>query len=326
MIKMPDAAGLIGLDLVYVLYPTFTIKNEKIKQSFKNFVILVISALLTLTLILLYYIIHDALKDMMYHYFYINFMMTNVDFKLSRVAMLFSWYGLLAAMPIIISLINFIIVILQGDKEKFVPIAIMLFCVLGAAATFTHTTGYIQHTMPISVGYMLAIGYFLKLFPKKIIRYNGIRLVVYSVVIVYMTLMLTKHFSAKNYINPIRKDFNLEARKDDLFMDLIPESERDSVYRFGETENGWYYYNGFYPYYKWLNLRTLIKIGLRDVSDQFEYKMMNDPVEYLIYSGNIRDYEGLFSEKLIEYIENSYNLVATEQKYDGDVGLYKFAD
>lgn len=326
MIKMPDAAGLLALDLMYLIYALYDNQsNEKTRIFLKRFLILAVSAIVTLGLIIFYYAVHHAILDMMYHYLYINFKMTNVDFKLSRIEMLFSHYGLVAVLPVFASVVSFIASRKKERKEKFLAISITVFSFCSALATFTHTTGYIQHVMPVAASYILAFGNLLKCIPQKVRGFSIIKIAGINVVLICGIPYLTRYFSANNYVNPIRNDFSMEARGDNLFMEDIPKNERDSVYRFGETENGWYYYNDFYPYYKWLNLRTLIAIGLNEVAEEFEYKMMNDPVKYLVYSKDIHDYEDFFSEELIEYIENSYTLVKSEYKesYGCDVGLYR---
>lgn len=328
MIKMPDAAGLLALDLMYILHPVFKKLENKLGIVLRRFLRLVVSAMVLLVLILLYYIVNDAILDMFYHYFYINFMMTNVDFKLSRLKMLLSWYGLLVVIPVMIALSITIFSYKYRKSNIYVNLTSTFFSILCAIATFVHTTGYIQHTMPVSVGYTFSFGCFMRLLSPNKSKHKFLRIAAYGIIIFVFALFLTKHFFANNYINPIRTDFSMAGRSDSFLLEYIPEDDRDSVYRFGETENGWYYYNDFYPYYKWLNLQTLIGIGLNEVADQFEYKMMHDPVKYLVYSGNIDDYEKYFSDKLIDYIEKHYFAIAVEYKpaYGCEVGVYKYVE
>lgn len=325
MIKMPDAAGLVGIDIMYIIYPLIMRKIEGGIYVIKRFFYLTVSGVVTLFFIMIYYMLNHATIDMLYHYFYINLKMVNVDFGITRLELVFSWYGVLTIFPVLVSIFNCIYAY-KRQKNAYVFLSLSILTVFSALGAFTHTTGYIQHVMPIVVGCALSMGGFYSLIPRFFTRYVKLRILIYGVMFGALSFVLTKKFTAINYVNPINKNFSIEGRSDLFLLNYIPETDRDSVYRFGQTENSWYYYNGFYPYYKWLNLRTLIAIGLDEVKIQFEDKMYNDPVKYLVYSGKIDDYAPYFSERLIEYIKEKYVPIGIEysERYGCDVGVYKY--
>ncbi len=318
MIKMSDAVGLCAIDVIYMINIISVTYKKKgwIRKTFQNIMIAILGGMAVLIPACAYYWYHGALTDMIYGYLTLNFSMVNEGGKyralVSRIGLFFNWYGLLAAIPIVI--ICFCLIQKYKDKTRELYICLLTVAVFIMLGTYVHATGFRQHLMPVAVSWVAAgigVGNCTGLGKKP--HYNILTVLLSCGVIAYIAIFLNYRMQTNNinrYLN-INYAIGIE-KKQDVFISEIPQEDYDSVYGI-DIDCGWYYRNHIFPAYKWLNLDSFISHMGQGIAEDFERELMERPVKWLMVNDKLEKYEETLTNHTIRFITENYEIVSEQE-------------
>lgn len=316
-IKMNDAAGMLAIDILYILTIGMESRARKrnwIADMLKHIGLACAGGAAASLAACGYYIYHGCIADMLYGYITLNFSMVGEGGNAlsSRLQMLFEWYGLIAVAPIIL------VCYCLSDKNRTVEdrdfylmaLLVSLFVMFGS---FAHATGWRQHLIPLAVSWTAA-GFSVA---RKNLKTEGtagnpFKTVLGMITIVYMALFLNENLQTSSLQHFIDTDFAISYSEPvDRFASIIPQDEYDSVYGI-DLDCGWYYRNHIMPAYKWLNLVSFISHMGDDIALDFEAELQKKPVKWLIMNDCPESYEDSLTDTTMEYIMQNYSLVDQE--------------
>lgn len=316
-IKMNDAAGMLAIDLLYILTIGMESRAKKrawIPEMLRHTALACAGGIAASALACGYYLYHGCIGDMLYGYITLNFAMAGEGGNafLARWQMLFDWYGIIAVAPIML------VCYCLSEKHKSVEdrdfylmaLVITLAVMLGS---FAHATGWRQHLIPLAVSWTIAGICIAKLNAKsERTERNPVRTVLGIITLIYMALFLNENLQTNSVNHFIDTEFSTSySEPADRFASVIPTSEYDSVYGI-DLDCGWYYRNDIMPAYKWLNLVSFISHMGEDIAADFESELQNNPVKWLITNDEPESYRGSLTDDTIEYILQNYSLADQE--------------
>lgn len=321
LIKMNDVAGLIAMDIAYIIgigIEFYTEKEDWLKKVLINIVIALGGGLVTLLFTCLYYWWNQSISDMIYGYLTLNFTMVDgggpKQAIISRVSLLFDWYGFWTIIPIFIVFYYTIRCWNSRDHRRQCEVCLVIVCFI-MLGTLAHGTGWRQHLMPLTLSWLIGgivIGQNSVLGRKE--NFKRMEILLGLVLTVYMAIFLNDNLQTNNMGRYIDLDFATgEQMTDEVFLNTIPEEDYDSVYGI-DLDCRWYYKNDIYPAYKWLNLISFISHMGENIAEEFHDTLTDKPVKWIITNDELVRYEEQLTDETIDYILNHYDLVEQQGK------------
>lgn len=213
--------------------------NKKYKKAFISSLIFLAGMASVSIPILIYFLIHGALKELFNVYFIINMTAySRIDSTLTKIIKAFSLlgYNLITNIPFLIFIVVPLIYYAKKKLElnirgsKWIIFISLLFMGLG---TFIGGTNYFYYSLIITPFMILGVLLLNRLFHKYNIRINVIRNI--SLFILLITALI--QFSPNIYYTHLKKDDYAQF----IFADIINKSKDKTIINYGVLDAGFYF-------------------------------------------------------------------------------------
>lgn len=322
-IRVNDVAGVLVISL-FAVYLVF--RQKRIAKCVTSVLAYLAGFALVALPIFMYYIYHNALQDMMYGYFYINFKYVSAGLTaalIARIKVIFSIYGVFSIVPTLLAVLNMYLARKSDRSSRLLRLFCLVYSLAVFASLYVSESGYmhylITNALPLVLNIVLlaqhitATQYYRTTIHPWLQGNHFRNATITGILLLVFVGHLVVAYSFD--VSPLfAKPFFLghdTPRDYEVLAEYIPKEDYDSVYGI-DISSDWYYANNILPSYRHFLPIVYFEIN-PDEARYFQEYMEETPPKWLVCGGAIEESSALTPET-ISIIMNNYRQVAMDSR------------
>ena len=308
LIKISDLPGIGIAVLVY-----FCFVARKGRDFLREALRYVLGMLLVAAPVFIYLIRVDAVGAMFQEYILDNFAHVaggeEESFVQSRLALLFSAYGLRSLIPVVAMGASVALRCVRRKGFDWLDGFGLALAVANLGVGYIASSGFMQHLLMGSATLYLAVG---MLFAELAVGEKPSSIPWKTVLAVALCVLVCGHSLMKLSDERLSADLEEIQAFWDFQQEFLPEVEDcESVCTLGVgIMPDWYWINGLQPAFRYYNISGFIMYNVgSDVAQEFEDFLLEEPCEYLVLDHEIEFFREQLTEDTIAFIYDNYELV-----------------